>query len=573
MNQPWRRRTVSASAFFLLIAILGTRMSGQALTGRIAGTLTDETGGALPGVAATLTSPALLVPQVVLVSDAQGEYQFVDLPPGTYRIVFELSGFNTLVREGIVLTSGFAARVDVSLRVGAMAERITVSGESPIVDVVNTRGGTTVTRAMLETLPSNKNLQDTLALAGGVMTLGAPLTGDTSMRTLEQSVTPRTYGLSMRTTNSVEGIITLPNEFSDFQSVEEVDVKTYGNSAEQGVPAAAIRLVVKSGGNDFHGRYSGTAQHHRFESDNIDDALRAQGITKGNAILHYSDVSADLGGRIIRDKLWFYGAIRDQNSNRTGAGFSAAPGPDGVYGTPDDIPGTLPGTIRNQTIKLSYQAATRHKFVGFFARNMLDDTYSSPSGRFNPAESTPHFTEHERKGKFEWQGVWGDRLLATALIGDGGYDATREVQEQSRNLPSRFNRNTQMNTGANWNTLMGTRTPSHPQTSGNMTYFPRGSFIGSHELTAGYRVQWGAWITDFPTQTSGDYRLIYDNVAGVSDIPVEMTGTGPPRLRAVAAESVRVARHRRVAADQTSHPQPRPALGSECQLGPRSGKG
>src|SRR4029078_11852380 len=88
----------------------------ETVAARIAGTVTDETAAAMPRVTVTLTSPALQVPQMVKVSDSRGEYQFLDLRPGTYRVNYELQGFASVVREGIILTQGFAARIDVTLK-------------------------------------------------------------------------------------------------------------------------------------------------------------------------------------------------------------------------------------------------------------------------------------------------------------------------------------------------------------------------------------------------------------------------------------------------------------------------
>src|SRR5438445_478343 len=106
--------------------------------GSIAGTIADNTGAALPGVSVAVTSPALQVAQLVKVSEGDGTYQFVDLPVGTYRLTFELTGFTTLAREDIRVTTGFAARVDVVLALGTLAETVTVRGQSPLVDVTNT---------------------------------------------------------------------------------------------------------------------------------------------------------------------------------------------------------------------------------------------------------------------------------------------------------------------------------------------------------------------------------------------------------------------------------------------------
>jgi hypothetical protein len=111
-------------------------------------------------VTVTVTSPALQVPEIVRTSDERGAYLIPDLPPGTYRVSYDLPGFSTLVREGIVLTTGFAARVDAELADGGLEQAITVSGESPIVDLTNTGGGAIVSDELIEAIPTNQNFRD-----------------------------------------------------------------------------------------------------------------------------------------------------------------------------------------------------------------------------------------------------------------------------------------------------------------------------------------------------------------------------------------------------------------------------
>src|SRR4029077_10334887 len=106
----------------LLLRAPAASAQGAAASGVISGTLTDESGAALPGVTATLTSPALQVRQVVVVSDAQGTYRFGELPVGTYRVSYELQGFTSFIRDELRLPIGFAARVDAVLKVGTVAE-------------------------------------------------------------------------------------------------------------------------------------------------------------------------------------------------------------------------------------------------------------------------------------------------------------------------------------------------------------------------------------------------------------------------------------------------------------------
>ena len=117
----WRSVVAVAAC---VLAFAGAALGQSVASGTIHGTIRDQSGGVLPGVTATLSSPSLQVPQLVQVTDAEGQYRFVDLPAGTYLLKFELTGFSTLVREGLRLTVGFTARVDESMKVGVEASQM-----------------------------------------------------------------------------------------------------------------------------------------------------------------------------------------------------------------------------------------------------------------------------------------------------------------------------------------------------------------------------------------------------------------------------------------------------------------
>jgi hypothetical protein len=122
-------------------------------TSAIAGVVRDTSGGVLPGVTVEAASPVLIEKVRTVVTDDQGRYNIVDLRPGTYRVTFTLPGFNTLLREGVELTSGFTAAVNAELPVGALQETVTVTGETPLVDTQNVRRQTLLTRDLLDALP------------------------------------------------------------------------------------------------------------------------------------------------------------------------------------------------------------------------------------------------------------------------------------------------------------------------------------------------------------------------------------------------------------------------------------
>ena len=165
MKRSWR---ATALLLCCLAMAAAPALAAQSTEATIFGQVTDESGAVLPGVTVTITSPALLVREMVAVTDARGEYRVTPLPLGTYNVEFGLGGFQTQRREGVRLTAGFTARLDVKLGLGSLAETVTVSGVSPVVDVKTTSAGTHVTRELLETVPTSRNgLASLMTLSAG----------------------------------------------------------------------------------------------------------------------------------------------------------------------------------------------------------------------------------------------------------------------------------------------------------------------------------------------------------------------------------------------------------------------
>ena len=197
-----RRLGILGAMVCLLVTSFGLASAQSVSSGTINGTVRDESGGVLPGVTATLTSPALQVREIVQVTDAEGAYRFVDLPAGTYHLKFELTGFSTLIREDLRLTIGFTARVDESMKVGAMSESVTVSGQSPIVDITSTSASVAFTKEILEAVPRGRDLQNVLAMAPGV----TQATMDVGGSTLAQRQDTASYGMESQPKLQYEGM-------------------------------------------------------------------------------------------------------------------------------------------------------------------------------------------------------------------------------------------------------------------------------------------------------------------------------------------------------------------------------
>src|SRR5438034_5530949 len=360
---PRSGKAARTRRWFILGAVVLMSMSGvetafaqSVSSGTIEGTVKDESSSVLPGVTVTETSPQLQVGQLVQVSDAAGNYKFVDLPAGTYRLKAELTGFSTSIREDLRLTVGFNARVDLTLKLGAMEESVTVSGQSPVVDVTSTAASVAFTKEILDTIPRGHDLEHSFAMAPGVTQAVADVGGST----MAQRQNLSSYGVASQPKLQVEGMnITMgadqntPIYFND-NTLEEVQIKTSGNDAEVSVPGISMVAVLKSGGNTFHGAYAGAAESPRLQADNIDAALRAQQLTATSPLKTFYDVSAELGGRIVRDTLWFYGAYSRQAKSEGALGFASGPGPDGKYLSADDPLADAQTFLSQYSAKVSY---------------------------------------------------------------------------------------------------------------------------------------------------------------------------------------------------------------------------
>jgi hypothetical protein len=507
-----RLRTKEWIAALATAALMMTGAGTAAAQTRLAsieGRIADETGGAMPGVTVTATSPALQR-QVTEISGADGTYRLNELPIGEYRVTFELSGFRSYVREGIALTPGFVARLDATMSVGALEESVTVSGASPVVDVVTTRGGATISSEIIDSIPNSRNYQDLLNMTPGVAVTAPPQMGEVGFRALVGNI--KTYGLTGQEQTQIEGLQMSSSAFPDFSTAEQVDIKTYGNTADVAQPGAVTDVIVKSGGNQFHGRAKEQYMNKALQASNLDDTLRAQGLRTGDGIRFYQDLAGDLGGRIVRDRLWFYGAFRDIRNERSLSGYSRTPGADNVYGTQDDDPGFPTAVQANQTAKFSYQASAANRVIGFWQRNWVDEPQAQ-AGRFVPYEATREVQWEPIQYKGEWQSTPSSKLFFNVNYGR----TSEEINyiPTTTNRPGVYDRVTQYSTGA-YSAISGSGTDDiyssiskrHTLTS-TLSAYP-GNFLGSHQLKVGGR----AWLENrrsvYDNRPSGNYRLVVD---------------------------------------------------------------
>ena len=322
-------KTLSLAACFCLLTF------GLASAQTLAGTVRDASGAVLPGVTVEASSPALIERTRTAVADGSGNYQITSLPPGTYTITFSVEGFTTVVREGVELTGGGVTTINAELRVGAVAESITVTGETPVVDLQSARQQTVLSGEVVRTLPASRGYGNYLAALPAIQATG-----------FNNSVGTNTNFFTARGGRANEGAVQIDglnvgspfngggvsNYAYDMNNSIEVQVSISGGLGEADRGAPTFNIIPKTGGNNFSGNFFGSWAGQWGQSSNIDDELRALGFAEAPALLKNWDSNFSLGGPIKRDRIWFfvntrttgnYGDTQNQYANRN-AGNAAA---------------------------------------------------------------------------------------------------------------------------------------------------------------------------------------------------------------------------------------------------------
>ena len=514
----WSRRAflraVVASMFVFMNAM--PVIAQVSALSSIRGTVSDATGAALPGVTVTLTSPALQVAEMVAVTQPDGSYRFGELPPGIYRLTFELTGFNTFVREELRLTVGFEARVDAPLTIGTVQESVTVSGESPVVDLAKTTTAANLSKDQIAMLPVGRGFQQLYAMTPGVNATGAPDVGDSQMNNRQGLMS---FGVQTASKIEIEGINIATDAgeggtgvyMSSF-SVEEAQIRTSGNTAEVSTPGISMTTVLKSGSNSLHGTYTAAGQRPKLQSSNLDDRLRAQRVSDTTPLRHYWETSGDLGGRITRDKLWFYVGASFQERSTGLLGFVDGPGADGKYLTGDEPLADYVNGLTQYTTKLSYQLSTANKLIGVYQRGTKLQPQQG-AGRFRPLEATIDYSNPGWIYKGELQSSLTSRMFLNVVAGYGGlfadYSAPRSPNANAvKGNPSRTDLTTGLITGAYWNSEYSTE--GKYQVDSSLNFLPDRFLGGRHEFKFGNTIYWQHYSLGGVNAPQGNYQLVFD---------------------------------------------------------------
>jgi hypothetical protein len=289
--------------------------------GSIAGVVRDTSGAVLPGVTVEASSPALIEKTRAAVSDDAGQYRIENLRPGLYTVRFVLAGFNTFSREGVELSGSATVSINADMRVGSIEETVTVTGESPVVDLQSAERQAVLTNEVIKAIPTAGSYNTLLvlvpALLGGQQDVG---TGPCNSCTFSAHGTMLSLGGNRANTDGrllVDGIsIAVPqaggtNYLTDTRNAQEVTFTVSGSMGEVESGGPVMNIIPRSGGNTPSGNVFLSWANGDMQSSNLSDDLRRFNVTPSPLIKSY-DLSGAYGGPIRRDRVWGFGTVRGQ---------------------------------------------------------------------------------------------------------------------------------------------------------------------------------------------------------------------------------------------------------------------
>jgi hypothetical protein len=489
-----RRRSVHSSAIAILcLALLPA--AARAQTGTIAGVVRDATGGVLPGVTVEAASPALIERVRTAVTDGEGLYKIVDLRPGTYSVTFTLTGFSTVKREAIELSAGFTATVNADLRVGTVEETVTVSGQSPLVDVQNTRQQTVVNRDVMDSIPTGRSPAAFAALVPGVIAAGSSgltgqdVGGSVSDRTVFMIVhgsrgqaSPLLYdGMRYNNMNGTPGgghVIWAQNN----ATVEEYTVEVGALSIMADSAGVWQNAIPKQGGNDFHGMVFGN-----FSNDSLQSTGNVSDPSTATTLPRNWDFNPAIGGPLRRDKLWFFGSYRNWGVWEHPPGAFNNKNPLGFVYAPDTTSRPVNETTnQNFDLRLTWQATEKHKFSIYAGDNPRCFCHWYLSSTVSPEASVVNHTDPNLVTQVSWNAPITNKLLI-----DAGFTYHNESWGfwPQPDLPQGTYGVTELSTGVNFRArASGNRQDRSLQSNGKFFV----SYVtGSHAFKVGFQDMWG----------------------------------------------------------------------------------
>ena len=517
---------------FVLLVILFAPVVASAQTSAISGTVRDASGGVLPGVTVEVSSPALIEKTRSTVTSGSGTFSIVSLRPGTYSVKFELPGFSTVIRQGVELTSDFTATINADLKVGALEETLTVTGESPIVDTSNITQRVVMTQEVRDALPTGRNIQavgimipgTSLAVGGG----GALSRDVGGSGNLQQS--PLQYRGSGDTVQTIEGLrlnnLCAQGAYSGVYwndaSFEEYSYVTGADSAEMGQGGMRVNMVPRDGGNSFRGSMVMNWADESFGSDNCGSPAVGQPCTRSNlsgsktfnanntltnvdVIKNIWDVNPSIGGPIFKNKLWFNYTFRHWGSTKTKADAYTDKNPSQFVYDPDfNNPGVDDGHILSNAARISWQISGKDKLSVYHDEQKKYRNHWGIASTIPPDAAAIQVTPTSRVNVSKWTRTHTNKLLFEGGFGYYNQEYTELYQPSVTGLDTNVWDENAIRSSKVYNVVdssNGRQANAWPNPADHFsvlrTFMGAASYVaGSHTLRGG------------ATLTNGDWRLL-----------------------------------------------------------------
>jgi hypothetical protein len=395
-------RRLSSYLPCLLLAISASFSLAQT-TGDILGRVTDEQGGALPGVTVEAQGSALQGTRTA-VTDSSGGYRLVLLPPGSYKVTATLQGF-ARAEETVVVSLARTSTSQIRLRPTAQAE-VTVVGEAPVVDTTSTEFGKNFDQRQIRSLPTGRNYSSVVLVSPGVT--------DQSSNSNTFAGTIAIYGSTgLENSFILDGSDTTGVEYGsqgtnlNFEFIQEVEVKAGGYEAEFGRSTGGIiNVITKSGGNDFHGDVFGYYNADSLQADNKYPNENLYGTSQG---FSRYDWGADLGGYFWKDRIWFFGAY-DRVQGKVFNELSSGPNEGDLVESP---------SLQNlMSVKLTLMLNASNSLMGSFFQDPTTNTGAINDGAHTLNGPPSTFLGRQDFGGQNWvaryNGLFGSSWVVTA---------------------------------------------------------------------------------------------------------------------------------------------------------------
>jgi hypothetical protein len=466
-------------------------------TGSIVGTVRDATGGVVPGVAITVSSQALMAQRRTSTKE-DGTYLVAGLPPGDYTLVYSLQGF-TNVERIVRVSVAFTATVDVALRLASQRAEVTVSSRGSVLDRHSAAVAETFDSRELADLPSSRSLAGLVALTPAMFMGSIEVGGGLGLLSGAFSA----FGKNSSPRHTLEGIV-VTGLFGfgftpDYGAFAEVSVLTAAHGAEWPTAGIHTEMVTKSGGNRYTGTIYGAYENRAWQAMNVDAGQIARvapsggGLSAGqvNQVWNYHDANADVGGFVVKDRLWWYGSIRNQETAARLVNFPVEPSRT---------------RLTNYSGKATYRPGPGHTFVAYGQRGRNDQPFRlDPSGVAGNELSTSTAinlsvgsTGNQQSSAWVWKGEWNaavnNALLFSVRVGQFGTGQ----DFRSRSTAPRFEDiETLVVSGGNRDSQFDA---TRNQLFGTVNYFK--SWFGSHHFKAGGEairfLTRDIWVNAFP---------------------------------------------------------------------------